>query len=77
MIGTRRKLEAHGIGLLNIGILDLHCDPALVLGLPGRDPKIEQYFRTLPNFTRPWLTTVASICTKWRARCGTRILTAS
>jgi mannonate dehydratase len=40
---TKRLLEAHGIQLTNIGILDLHCDPALTLGLPGRDEKIAQY----------------------------------
>lgn len=40
---TRKKLEAEGINLLNVGNLDLHCDPTLVLGLPGRDEKIEQY----------------------------------
>jgi mannonate dehydratase len=43
MVETKRLLEAHGIRLLNIGILDLHCDPTLTLGLPGRDRKIEQY----------------------------------
>jgi mannonate dehydratase len=43
MVETKRLLEAHGIGLLNVGILDLHCDPTLTLGLPGRDRKIEQY----------------------------------
>ena len=40
---TKRLLEARGIGLWNVGILDLHCDPTLTLGLPGRDRKIEQY----------------------------------
>ena len=40
---TRQKLEAAGIKLLNIGNLDLHCDPDMVLALPGRDRKIEQY----------------------------------
>ena len=40
---TKRLLEAHGVRLLNIGILDLHCDPTLTLGLPGYDQKVEQY----------------------------------
>ena len=40
---TRQRLETAGIKLLNIGNLDLHCDPDMVLGLPGRDRKIEQY----------------------------------
>lgn len=49
MISTKRKLEANGIQLLNIGILDLHCDPTIVLALPGRDKKIEQYKSYLTN----------------------------
>ena len=52
MIGAKRRLEAAGIQLLNIGILDLHCDPALVLNLPGRDQKIEQYKSYLTNLGR-------------------------
>jgi mannonate dehydratase len=40
---TRALLEDHGIRLFNVGILDLHCDPALTLGLPGREEKIAQY----------------------------------
>lgn len=49
MKDMRRRLEANGIQLWNIGILDLHCDPAMVLGLPGRDEKIEQYKAYLRN----------------------------
>ena len=49
MKDMRRRLEANGIQLWNIGILDLHCDPAMVLGLPGRDEKIEQYKTYLQN----------------------------
>ena len=40
---TKRLLEENGIRLLNIGILDLHCDPTLTLGLPGFGEKVEQY----------------------------------
>jgi len=43
MIAMRNKLEANGIEVYNIGILDLHCDPALVLSLPEAAAKIEQY----------------------------------
>ena len=43
MVETRHLLEQHGIVLCNIGILDLHCDPTMVLGLPGFDEKIAQY----------------------------------
>jgi hypothetical protein len=49
---TNRKLEAAGIKLLNIGNLDLHCDPDMVLGLPGRDQKIEQYKQYLRDLGR-------------------------
>jgi mannonate dehydratase len=49
MKSMRRRLEAHGIQLWNIGVLDLHCDPAMVLGLPGFEDKIEQYKAYLRN----------------------------
>jgi mannonate dehydratase len=52
MIETRRLLEAHGIQLWNIGILDLHCDPTMVLGLPGFDDKVAQYKAYLRNLGR-------------------------
>ncbi len=52
MIGAKRRLAAAGIDLWNVGILDLHCDPALVLNLPGRDEKIEQYKAYLKNLGR-------------------------
>src|SRR5918994_3538317 len=52
MKNMRRRLEANGIQLWNIGILDLHCDPAMVLGLPERDQKIEQYKKYLENLGR-------------------------
>jgi mannonate dehydratase len=43
MAESRQLLESHGIQLWNVGILDLHCDPTLVLGLPGFDEKVAQY----------------------------------
>ena len=52
MASTKRKLEANGIQILNIGILDLHCDPTIVLGLEGRDKKIEQYQQYLTDLGR-------------------------
>jgi mannonate dehydratase len=52
MIATRKKLEANGVQVYNIGILDLHCDPTLVLGLPGVEQKIEQYRTYLGNLGR-------------------------
>jgi mannonate dehydratase len=49
MLETRRRFETHNIQVYNIGILDLHCDPTLVLGLPGFDEKVEQYKTYLNN----------------------------
>jgi mannonate dehydratase len=52
MIQMRKKLEANSVELYNIGMLDLHCDPTLVLSLPGVDQKIEQYKTYLTNLGR-------------------------
>jgi mannonate dehydratase len=52
MITTRKKLEANGVQVYNIGMLDLHCDPTLVLSLPGVEQKIEQYKTYLTNLGR-------------------------
>ncbi len=52
MVHTKRLLEEHGIRLWNIGILDLHCDPTMVLGLPGFDEKVGQYKEYLRNLGR-------------------------
>ena len=52
MIGIRKKLDASGVEVYNIGILDLHCDPALALSLPGVESKIEQYKTYLTNLGR-------------------------
>jgi len=49
---TRERVESHGIRLLNIGNLDLHCDPTMVLGLPGFEKKIEQYQQYLRDLGR-------------------------
>ena len=49
MVQTRRRFEAHNIQVYNIGILDLHCDPTLVLGLQGFDEKVGQYKNYLTN----------------------------
>lgn len=52
MLSTRKRLEASGVEVYNIGIIDLHCDPALVLGLSGVEEKIEQYKTYLANLGR-------------------------
>jgi len=49
MLRARERLERHGIRLWNYGLLDLHCDPTLVLGLPGFERKIERYVRYLED----------------------------
>jgi mannonate dehydratase len=52
LVETRQLLADHGIELWNIGILDLHCDPTMVLGLPGLDQKIDQYTKYLKDLGR-------------------------
>jgi mannonate dehydratase len=52
MIGMRKKLEANGVEIYNIGIIDLHCDPTITLSLPGVENKIEQYKTYLNNLGR-------------------------
>ena len=52
MLATRKRMEANGIEVYNIGIIDLHCDPAMVLGLDGVDAKLEQYQQYLNNLGR-------------------------
>ncbi len=52
MSAMRKKLEAHGVKIYNIGLIDLHCDPTIVLGLSGVDTKIAQYKEYLANLSR-------------------------
>ncbi len=52
MMQTKRRMEANGVQVYNIGIGDLHCDPTLVLGLPGVEKTIEQYKTYLGNLGR-------------------------
>lgn len=39
----RERFEAHGIGVYGFGNWDVHNQDAMVLGLEGRDQKIDQY----------------------------------
>jgi len=39
----RDEMEKRGIRLLNVNVVGLHCDPVIVLGLPGVDEKLERY----------------------------------
>jgi mannonate dehydratase len=52
MSSIKARLQANGVQIYNIGILDLHCDPTMVLGLPGVERKIEQYQQYLTNLGR-------------------------
>lgn len=40
---ARQAVEAHGMTLLNVGLLDLHCEPVLVLDVPGRREAVDRY----------------------------------
>src|SRR5690349_1909875 len=52
MLATKRVVESNGVEVYNFGIIDLHCDPTMVLGLPGVETKIEQYKTYLSNLGR-------------------------
>ncbi|MFN0170633.1 MAG: mannonate dehydratase [Bryobacteraceae bacterium] len=43
MARRRDEMEQHGIRLLNVNVIGLHCDPVIVLGLPGVEDKLERY----------------------------------
>ena len=52
MLATRKRLDAIGVEIYNIGCIDLHCDPTIVLGLQGVEEKIAQYKNYLANLGR-------------------------
>lgn len=52
MVRIRRRMEANGVRVYNIGILDLHCDPTIVLGREGFAKKVEQYKNYLTDLGR-------------------------
>ncbi|MCL5743907.1 MAG: mannonate dehydratase [Acidobacteria bacterium] len=43
MARRRDEMEKHGVRLLNVNVIGLHCDPVVVLGLPGVEGKLERY----------------------------------
>ncbi len=50
---SRRKLfENHGIKVYGFGNRDVHNQPDIVLNLPGRDAKVEQYKRHLRDLSK-------------------------
>ncbi len=56
MVTTKQQLAERGIELWNIGILDLHCDPDMVLGLEGFDEKLAQYKAYIINLGKAGIT---------------------
>jgi len=51
-VRTRERMESNGIRVYNIGIIDLHADPAIVLGLPGAAEKTGRYKQYLRDLGR-------------------------
>ncbi len=43
MARVKERMEEHGVRLLNVNVVGLHCDPVIVLGLPGVEEKLELY----------------------------------
>ena len=39
----KERMAQRGIRLLNVNVVGLHCDPVIVLGLPGVEEKLELY----------------------------------
>ena len=56
MTSIKKRLAAWNIELWNIGVLDLHCDPDMVLGLEGFSQKVEQYKEYLRTLGRAGIT---------------------
>src|SRR5215813_3445813 len=48
-IALKKKVEAAGLKVWNIGNSDVHNMPEVTLNLPGRDRKIEEYKQFLRN----------------------------
>jgi mannonate dehydratase len=50
--GFKRRIEAAGLKVTNIGNTNVHNMPEVTLNLPGRDQKIEEYKQYLRNLGR-------------------------
>ena len=46
---NKRRVEAAGLKIANMGDSSVHNMPEVTLGLPGRDEKIEEYKRYIRN----------------------------
>lgn len=51
-VRLRRLFNAHQVEIYNIGILNLHCDPTIVLQLPGYQERYERYKSYLTDLGR-------------------------
>ena len=51
-IKMRQRYEGAGLKVWNIGNASVHCMEAVVLNLPGRDEKIEEYKQYLRNLAK-------------------------
>jgi mannonate dehydratase len=52
LIEHKRKIEAAGLKVANIGNSSVHNMPEVTLGLPGRDEKIAEYLQYLRNLAK-------------------------
>ena len=52
MARMKERMEERGVRLLNVNVIGLHCDPVIVLGLPGVDEKLELYRKFLQDAGR-------------------------
>ena len=48
----KERMAQRGIRLLNVNVVGLHCDPVIVLGLPGVEEKLELYQQFLRDAGR-------------------------
>ena len=52
MARLKERMEEHGVRLLNVNVVGLHCDPVIVLGLPGVEEKLALYKQFLRDAGR-------------------------
>ena len=52
LVRMKERMAQRGIRLLNVNVVGLHCDPVIVLGLPGVEEKLELYQQFLRDAGR-------------------------